>query len=151
MFTFDDWHKLVLQCVNAKTVGPFRNHEAQASGHDAAVLLRVCGCSSFLITFLFVGVIYGTFTYLQLTRGRRKMASLKQAQWSVYESKLACIQASKEPQEPRVRLRLRRYFLKFLDILATAVTDALCLFVDISDVLDLIWFASTARDARPDA
>ena len=59
------------------------------------------GCSSFLITFLFVGVIYGTFTYLQLTRGRRKIASLKQAQWSVYESKLACIRP-KEPQEPRV-------------------------------------------------
>ena len=72
MFTFDDWHKLVLQCVNAKTVGPFRNHEAQASVTMPLFFFVFAGCSSFLITFLFVGVIYGTFTCLQLTRGPTK-------------------------------------------------------------------------------
>ena len=52
MFTFDDWHKLVLQCVNAKTVGPFRNHEAQASVTMPLFFFVFAGCSSFLITFV---------------------------------------------------------------------------------------------------
>ena len=43
MFTFDDWHKLVLQCVNAKTVGSFPQSRGPSLRDDAAVLLRVCG------------------------------------------------------------------------------------------------------------
>ena len=43
MFTLDDWHKLVLQRVNAKTVGPFpRTTQAQARD-DAAVLFVFAG------------------------------------------------------------------------------------------------------------
>lgn len=131
MFTFDDWHRLVLQCVNAKTVGQFRNHEAQASVTMPLFFFVFAGCSSFLITFLFVGVIYGTFTYLQLTRGRRKIASLKQAQWSVYESKLACIQPSKEPQEPRSTLTLTKLLFRLFRHPKYRVVYATVLFIDV--------------------
>ena len=42
MFTFDDWHKLVLQCVNAKGSRVHSGTTRQA-GHDAAVLFCVRG------------------------------------------------------------------------------------------------------------
>ena len=131
MFTFDDWHKLILQTINAKTVGPFYNHESQASTIMPVIFFILSGCSSFLITCLFVGVIYGTFTYLQLTRGTRKLASLKQAQWSVYESKLSCIKATQEPQEPRSNLLITRLMFRVFRHPNYKVVYACLIFLDI--------------------
>ena len=62
-FSFDDWHKLVLATMNAKTTGAYLNHEAEASTVLPMIFYFFAGWSSFLIQCLFVGVLYGAFTY----------------------------------------------------------------------------------------
>ncbi|KAH8064633.1 hypothetical protein JL722_1510 [Aureococcus anophagefferens] len=108
MFTFDDWHKLILQTINAKTVGPFYNHESQASTIMPVIFFILSGCSSFLITCLFVG-----------------------AQWSVYESKLSCIKATQEPQEPRSNLLITRLMFRVFRHPNYKVVYACLIFLDI--------------------
>lgn len=118
VFSFDNWHKLVLATMNAKTTGPYLNHEAEASTAVPAIFFFFAGCTSFLLNTLFVGVIYGTFTYRMLVTDanamRRRLASLKDIQWRVYELKLSCIKALQEPQNPNsTNLFLRNLYAIF--------------------------------------
>ncbi|KAJ1458807.1 Ion transport protein-domain-containing protein [Pelagophyceae sp. CCMP2097] len=132
VFTFDDWYKLALQTTNAKTTGPYHNHEAEASTILPTIFFLVAGCSSFLITVLFVGVIYGTFTYNMLTSMHARLASLKQAQWTVYEAKLDSVKAIQEPQEPRSNLILTRVLFRVFRHPNYKVVYSLALMVDVS-------------------
>mmetsp|Transcript_10606 Transcript_10606/g.16013 ORF Transcript_10606/g.16013 Transcript_10606/m.16013 type:complete len:2657 (+) Transcript_10606:55-8025(+) len=162
-FSFDNWHKLVLATINAKTTGPFLNHQAEANTIVPMFFFFLSGWSSFLIQCLFVGVLYGAFTYRLLVRPGaarniqneedrekeqnnnnsnhrrsisksksrmssrlllqgttpppaalqpKRLASLRDVQWRVYESKLSCIQPLKDPPP----ISKENMFMKYCNI-----------------------------------
>mmetsp|Transcript_22111 Transcript_22111/g.69161 ORF Transcript_22111/g.69161 Transcript_22111/m.69161 type:complete len:2656 (-) Transcript_22111:428-8395(-) len=133
VFSFDDWHKLVLSVMNAKTTGAYLNHEAEASTALPAIFFFLSGCTSFLINTLFVGVIYGTFTYRMLVTNHehRRLASLKDIQWRVYELKLSCIKALQEPQNPNSTNVLMRNLYAIFRHRSYKVVYALLILTDV--------------------
>lgn len=58
---------------------------------------------SFLLTILFIGVVYGTFTYVTIMRGEvgSRLASPKHARWAVYKTKLRRIEPLRRLPPPK--------------------------------------------------
>ena len=103
VFSFDDWHAVVLGALNAARE-PYRQVAPEA-GVGAVAYFVAFGVAAFLFTILFIGVIYGTFTYITTTRrdggaARARVPSLKRAQWAVYRAKLGCIAPRRELAPP---------------------------------------------------
>ncbi|KAJ8606650.1 hypothetical protein CTAYLR_008401 [Chrysophaeum taylorii] len=147
VFSFDDWHKLILATMNAKTTGAYLNHQAEASTTLPSIFFFIAGCSSFLLTTLFVGVIYGTFTYRMLvtqhSKKKKRLASLKDIQWRVYELKLDCIKALQEPQNPNsTNVVLRNLYFMFRHRYYKFVY-AILIFGDV-----LVWWIFVGSQAR---
>ncbi len=87
IFTMDFWHPIMFGTITANQ-SPGGN---SIFGGDLAVFLYslfAILCFVILI-YLFVSVIYSTFTYINNTLGGKRLLSLKQAFWAQYYTKVS--------------------------------------------------------------
>lgn len=81
------WEPLLESAINLYGVG--RNPDTSSSSINSpwnALYFMVYNCIIYLVTPLFVGVLYGTFLYSIYVDGdlRKRLASIRDAEWAVY-------------------------------------------------------------------
>ncbi len=87
IFTMDFWHPIMFDTITANQ-SPGGN--SIFWGDVAAFLYSLFAILCFVILiYLFVSVIYSTFTYINNTHGGKRLLSLKQAFWAQYYNKVS--------------------------------------------------------------
>ena len=75
----------------------------------------VFGAVCFFLSILFIGVIYGTFSYVTLTCSARhgdRVLTVRHAHWVAYRSRLENIRPIKEPAAPDAKRQGTRWLQK---------------------------------------
>ena len=90
LLSFDDWHVVALSVLNASP-RLFRNLEPQRH-LGAVVFFVIFGMAALLVGVLFIGVIYGTFSYATVVReAPRGLHGVVDATWASGPHKSASI------------------------------------------------------------
>eukprot|EP00903_Cladosiphon_okamuranus_P008160 g7859.t1 len=108
IFTYNGWQGIMFHAINARVSAGGLNAEAWNNTWAAVFFLCVI-LISLVLVLLLVGVVFSMYTFINLTkRSGRRLSSLKQAFWTVYETKLAEVQPDTVPACPADAPRLRR-------------------------------------------
>ena len=135
VFSFDDWHQIFLGTISSNDIDKNVGVQFQITALWFFILIAT---STYLFVYLFIGGIYGTFVYFNLTQNRGRICSLKQAMWTVYETKLQCIHPINNPIRPTGNIinKARGYLfdlatnpLVMAAISAAVIFDAVLVFI----------------------
>ena len=71
VFSMDDWYRVFLGTASSKGI----NYNTEPQANVASIFFFIIiGMTTFLFIFLFIGGIYGTFTYISLTQVNQRTA-----------------------------------------------------------------------------
>ncbi len=87
IFTMDFWHPILFNTITASQ-SPGGNSIFWGSLAGFLYFLFSILCF-FILIYLFISVIYSTFTYINNTHGGKCLLSLKQAFWAQYYNKVS--------------------------------------------------------------
>eukprot|EP00752_Nemacystus_decipiens_P004767 g4338.t2 len=108
IFTYNGWQDILFHAINARVSADGLNAEAWHNTWAAVFFLCVI-LISLVLALLLVGVVFSMYTFTNLTkRSGRRLSSLKQAFWTMYETKLAKVQPDTVPACPADAPALRR-------------------------------------------
>jgi hypothetical protein len=109
-FSLDGYNEPMYQAMNSFGIG---RQPLNAEGTTVNIMWSLYYimfiCVTIVVSPLFVGVLYGTFLYSVYVDGdlRKRVASIKDAEWAIYRMKLRFIKPFRDPSRP---VNFRKYF-----------------------------------------